>query len=96
MRAVFSDRSNSDVISVVSLFPPARAFHIADPVAIKHVLADRHRYTKPTHLYRALGHYGMNLAVAEGDVWRRHKKIVTGSFTEVCALFVTRVGGFVS
>ncbi|KAK4700293.1 DNA-directed RNA polymerases I and III subunit RPAC1, partial [Phenoliferia sp. Uapishka_3] len=80
--AAFDD---NNVISLVSLFPPARAFHIADPVAIKHVLADRQRYTKPTHLYKALGHYGMNLAVAEGETLRRHKKIVTGSFTEVCS-----------
>ncbi|KAK4705780.1 7SK snRNA methylphosphate capping enzyme, partial [Phenoliferia sp. Uapishka_3] len=80
--ALFSDRNTSDVISLVSVFPPARAFHLADPLAIKTVLADRQRYTKPTHLYRALGHYGMNLAVGEGEVFRRHKKIVTGSFTE--------------
>lgn len=44
---------------------------------------DRNRYIKPPHMYRALQQFGMNLAVAEGDVWRRHRKIVAGSFTEV-------------
>lgn len=34
-------------------------------------------------MYRALTQFGMNLAVAEGDIWRRHRKIVAGSFTEV-------------
>ncbi|KAL8277596.1 hypothetical protein RQP46_010028 [Phenoliferia psychrophenolica] len=80
--ALFSDRNNSDIISLVSLFPPARAIVLADPIAVKHVLQDRQRYIKPSHLYRALGNYGMNIAIAEGNVWKRHKKIVAGSFTE--------------
>ena len=81
--AVFSERGSSDVLSIVALFPPSRSFILADPVSIKHVTADRNRYIKPTHMYRALTQFGMNLAVAEGDIWRRHRKIVAGSFTEV-------------
>lgn len=79
---MFADRGRSDVLSIVAFFPPSRALILADPVAIKFVTADRNKFIKPTHMYRALTQFGMNLAVAEGDVWRRHRRIVGGSFTD--------------
>ncbi|KAI5475828.1 hypothetical protein MNV49_000792 [Pseudohyphozyma bogoriensis] len=83
---LFSSRGTSDVLLLVSFFPPVRAIQIADPVAIKHIVADRMLYQKPPHIYRALNVYGPNVVVTEGDDWRRHKRIITSGFTEiVCA-----------
>lgn len=34
-------------------------------------------------MYRALAQYGPNVGTAEGDMWRAHRKIAMGSFSEV-------------
>lgn len=84
---VFSDRNPTDIISLVSFFPAARAFLVADPVAIKTILNDRVRFQKRPELDGPLGIFGVNVAVAEGEVWRRHRRVVVGSMSEVRASF---------
>lgn len=56
-------------------------------MAIKAVTSDRHTFQKNPHLYGGLTVFGQNLVAAEGEVWRRHRKIVAGSFTEVSFAF---------
>lgn len=70
-------------------FPRARMILVADPVASQHVAADRMSFRKPIHYYGALALYGMNVAVTEGEAWRRHRKIIASSFTDVRFLSIS-------
>lgn len=80
---VFSSRGSADVLSLITFFPPSRGFVLADATAIKHVAMDRSHFPKQTHNYRSLAIFGENAVTTEGEVWRRHRRIVGGSFTEV-------------
>ncbi|KAM0747788.1 cytochrome P450 [Meredithblackwellia eburnea MCA 4105] len=68
-----------DAISIVSLFPPHRMFHLADPVAIKHVLSNQRQYQKTPSWYNLLSHFGPNVLISNGETWKRHSKVVSGS-----------------
>nr|CRX79145.1 hypothetical protein [Leucosporidium scottii] len=80
--ALFSSRTTADVVSLVTFFPPSRGFVLADATAIKHVVMDRSHFPKQTHNYKSLAIFGENAVTTEGEVWRRHRRIVGGSFTE--------------
>ncbi|KAM0751719.1 hypothetical protein T439DRAFT_217195 [Meredithblackwellia eburnea MCA 4105] len=43
--AVYEKKDESNVISLVSLFPPARAFFVADPITVAAILVDRNRFS---------------------------------------------------
>lgn len=80
------DRGNGvDILSTVSLIPPGRTFVVADAEAIKYITKERHAFMKPLAIYAALGMYGMNVGITEGEDWTRHRRIVTGpTFAQVC------------
>lgn len=81
---VYTDRM-SDIISIVSVVPPARSFIISDAAAIKHIAQDRQTFVKPLEIYQALALFGPNVGIVEGRDWYRHKKIIMASrFNEVC------------
>ncbi|ORY45437.1 cytochrome P450 [Leucosporidium creatinivorum] len=80
--ALFSSRGSADVLSLVTFFPPSRGIVLADATAIKHVVMDRTHFPKQTHNYKSLAIFGENAVTTEGEVWRRHRRIVGGSFTE--------------
>ena len=53
MRSVFSDRK-SDIVTMVTAYPPSRTFFLADPLAIKTVTHDRFNFQKPLWLCPSL------------------------------------------
>ena len=75
------------MLSTVSFFPPARTFLVSDSSAIKYITKERWKFMKPLGIYQALGMFGMNVGIVEGQDWTRHRRIVAGpSFAEVSAV----------
>src|SRR5262249_24268352 len=71
-------------------FGPAIAHLVSGPAGINHVLAENHRnYGKQTRGYRHLRYVlGNGLVTAEGDHWRRQRRIGQPAF------HVQRIAGF--
>ncbi|EAU86415.2 614/534 cytochrome P450 [Coprinopsis cinerea okayama7 len=49
---------------------------------IKEIVSSRSRFAKPVELYEIGNIYGNNILTAEGDEWKRYKKIVSPAFSE--------------
>lgn len=43
---------------------------------------NRHRFPKPTELYKPLSLFGSNIIVSEHDEWRKHRKVASPAFSE--------------
>ncbi|KAI9567141.1 cytochrome P450 [Boletus coccyginus] len=72
-----------DIVSAVSWFPqPAIAFFVADPVAVKEITLRRWNFPKHMGEYKILEMFGPNLVTTEGDVWKRHRKISSPTYSE--------------
>ncbi|KAG2009542.1 614/534 cytochrome P450 [Coprinopsis cinerea AmutBmut pab1-1] len=71
-----------DVFSNVSIWPGGMQLLIADATAIKEVALARTRFLKPVELYEVVNLHGNNLLTAEGDDWKRYKKVVSPAFSE--------------
>ncbi len=72
---------NSDIVYSVS--PSRLAFYTASPqhvIQITHSLKEY--FPKPTFFYAVLRIFGENLVTSEGEVWRRHRKVVSFGFSE--------------
>jgi len=81
-RGVYEEFANSTIYSIVSAFSPRISLRVADPVAIKAIVADRKQFPKPLELYRILAVYGENIVITEGEEWRKHRRVVGPSFSE--------------
>lgn len=81
-RKVYEEFGDSTIYSVVSAFSPRISLKVADPVAIKAIVADRKQFPKPLELYRILSVYGENIVITEGEEWRKHRRIVGPAFSE--------------
>jgi cytochrome P450 len=77
-KAVYDRGNGVDILSTVSIIPPARTFVVSDADAIKFIAKERYRFMKPLAIYAALGMFGMNVGITEGSDWTRHRRIVAG------------------
>ncbi|GAA6040777.1 hypothetical protein JCM8097_003295 [Rhodosporidiobolus ruineniae] len=74
---------NSTILVVVSLFPPQATVLVGDGKVIHHINASRKSFTKPQGVNaKVLWYFGHNLLTADGDEWRRHRRIAVSSFSE--------------
>ena len=56
---------------------------VGDGVAVEDILTKRHKeFPKLPELYQGLKVFGNNLETAEGDDWRRHRKLTVPPFNE--------------
>lgn len=76
------DKWESTIWMTAGVLPPQVHVHIADPVALKHIYADRRLFPKPLHFYRVLASYGRSVLITEGDEWRKHRRVVGPAFTD--------------
>ncbi|EAU86414.2 614/534 cytochrome P450 [Coprinopsis cinerea okayama7 len=73
---------------LISIWPGGVQLLIADATAIKtarssqEVALARTRFLKPVELYEVVNLHGNNLLTAEGDDWKRYKKVVSPAFSE--------------
>ncbi|KAG8871665.1 hypothetical protein FRC20_010287 [Serendipita sp. 405] len=76
-------RYGQDVLAAFAFYPsPRLMIHIADPHVIKEITSHRLAFQKPTLVYKITSYFGSNVLAAEGDEWKRHRKVVAKSFTE--------------
>jgi cytochrome P450 len=59
--------------------PLVKTILVADPEAIRYIVAERKKFVKPLLMYGPLAMYGPNVGVSEGTEYQRHKKIVASS-----------------
>ncbi|KAG8908874.1 hypothetical protein FRC01_007213, partial [Tulasnella sp. 417] len=86
--SLFAD-AGWDIIAIASpLSPNPIEFIVADPVSIKTITGNRILFPKPLELYAPLMLYGTNLVTTEGDVWSRHRRLVSPSFKESSIRYV--------
>ncbi|KAF8804431.1 cytochrome P450 [Phlegmacium glaucopus] len=73
-----------DVTSMVYAFPATDGptLVLADAAAIKEVTSARARFPKPAREYELLSFYGRNIVVAEGEEWKKYRKIAAPAFSE--------------
>ncbi|KAJ6625855.1 cytochrome P450 [Mycena sp. CBHHK59/15] len=72
-------RQTHDVISVVPLIAGDISYHTASLNVMKQVLANEGRLIKPPRIFISL--WGDNVVAANGDMWKRHRRIVAPAFT---------------
>ncbi|TDL16150.1 cytochrome P450 [Rickenella mellea] len=66
----------SHIYSSVNIWPKSTCqFRVADPSAIKEITSSRTRFPKPVEAYQVLKFFGDNIVVAEGDEWKKHRKV---------------------
>ena len=56
---------------------------VANPEAANEIGKTRAKYPKGLYWYSLLGFYGPNILIVEGDEWKRYRKIIAPSFSEV-------------
>ncbi|GJE92931.1 cytochrome P450 [Phanerochaete sordida] len=72
-----------DVVSLASVIPTPRSMLlVADAAAIKEITSSRTRFPKPVKQYKVLTFFGANIVTAEGDEWKRFRKITAPAFSE--------------
>lgn len=71
----------SDTVLTLSLSGQI-SMHTADPHVISQITQRKNDFWKPIRLYRILDIFGKNVLSVEGQVWRRHRKVVGPPFTE--------------
>ena len=47
------------------------------------VTLNRPRFPKPVDIYKVISFFGENIVGTEGDEWKRYRKIIAPSFSEV-------------
>jgi cytochrome P450 len=73
--------AGKDAISRVSMFPTLRTtIFLADAAAIKEVTTARSRFPKPFMLFSKV--LGNNIVTAEGEEWKRYRKVTAPAFSE--------------
>ncbi|KAH7906430.1 614/534 cytochrome P450 [Hygrophoropsis aurantiaca] len=83
------EKSGWDIVSAVSWFPsPAISFFVADPTAIKEVALKRWKFPKHMKEYEVFEIFGSNLVAAEGERWKRHRKISAPAYSKKTNQFV--------
>lgn len=73
---------NSTAYFALSPFGNVATLLLADAGAIKEVGKDPVTFGKPLEIYKVVSVWGPNLIASEHDQWRRHRKIVSPTFSE--------------
>jgi len=74
--------SGWDIHSQVAAWRPGVTLHLADAAATKELMANRARFPKPVWMYGALSYFGPNIVAAEGELWKKYRKISAPAFSE--------------
>ncbi|GAA5974002.1 hypothetical protein JCM11641_008205 [Rhodosporidiobolus odoratus] len=84
VKADLYEKYNSTVLVVPSVFPPQVTVMVGDGTLIHDVGADRKTFsTTETTDAPILSHYGTNLlTLANGEDWRRHRRVAVSSFSD--------------
>ncbi|KAG8682517.1 hypothetical protein FRC11_014771 [Ceratobasidium sp. 423] len=82
LKRTIVDKVGMDIYSGVGVFPVTSACYVSDLDALKQILASRSAFKKHPYDYRMLTIFGKNLLSAEGDEWRRQRRIVAPVFSE--------------
>ncbi|CAE6528800.1 unnamed protein product [Rhizoctonia solani] len=72
----------AEIYGTVSAYPPTSYLMLADAVAIKHVSYSRNNFGKNMEDYAILNQFGSNLVVAEGEEWKRQRRIIAPAFSD--------------
>ncbi|GAA5890891.1 hypothetical protein JCM6882_008847 [Rhodosporidiobolus microsporus] len=77
-------QSGSSILLLVSFVPwPRVVVLVGDGKVINAINADRKTFSKPAHAnHPILSHWGPNILTAEGEPWRRHRRVAVSSFGE--------------
>jgi cytochrome P450 len=69
-----------DVLSFIS--PDEAMVMVADAAWTRKITANRTKFPKPVEYYSVLDIFGSNVVTVEGDLWRKHRKVASPSFSE--------------
>ncbi|CAE6419703.1 unnamed protein product [Rhizoctonia solani] len=81
-RRTILDKVGMDIYSGVGVLPITSAYFVSDPDALKQIFASRSPFKKHAYDYRMITIFGKNLVSAEGDEWKRQRKIAAPVFSE--------------
>lgn len=70
----------SDTLLLVS--PGRITLYVADASAAAQITSRLDDFPKALELYEVLNVFGKNVVTLEGNAWRRHRKVISGAFTE--------------
>lgn len=73
-----------DILAFRALIPyPMIMLQFADADAVREITANRSAFPKPIAAYKMLFElFGQSILSTEGDLWKKHKKVVAKAFTE--------------
>ena len=75
-------KGNPGLATYLTVSPARCLLWTANAEVICQVSTRRNDFPKPGKMYRAINIYGKNLVTAEGQLWRRHRKITGPPFSE--------------
>ena len=79
---LWTNYEGNPIATYLTVSPKGCMLWTANAEAITQLTTRRVDFPKPGHMYRALNIYGKNLVAAEGQLWRRHRKITNPPFNE--------------
>ncbi|KAF8605417.1 cytochrome P450 [Ceratobasidium sp. AG-I] len=82
MRDSLFQKLGSDVYTLVGILNGASGYHVSDPNTIKQIVAPRSVFTKNPEDYAPLREFGDNLVTAEGEEWKRQRRICAPAFSD--------------
>ncbi|KAF8597590.1 cytochrome P450 [Ceratobasidium sp. AG-I] len=76
------ERAGAGVYGMVSVFPPEAGLCVSDVEALKQIASGRSAFRKRFEDYALLRIFGSNLLVAEGEEWKRQRRICAPAFSD--------------
>lgn len=76
------NESGSGVYGILSFFPSEGAVCVSDPEVAKQISSGRGSFKKSLQEYEILRTFGNNLIVAEGEDWKRQRRICAPAFSD--------------
>ena len=66
------------------MFTQCLSDRIPSDLSSQEITTYRHRFSKPLFRYEVLTVFGPNIVAAEGEEWKKYRKITAPAFSEVC------------
>jgi hypothetical protein len=79
---LYSAFEKYDQDTYMTVSPKGFMLWTANAEVVNQITIRRNDFPKPSKMYRSINVFGRNLVSAEGQLWRRHRKITSPPFTE--------------
>ena len=85
----YGERLRAEIGDVYMLVSPTQVYVNSSNAEANHFITSRRNdFVKPTEFYGVVDIFGSSIISTEGDVWKRHRKVVAPAFAEKSNMLV--------